>query len=283
MEAFRHFITQARSVVSAQVPLKICMGNVSVDMDSVVGSLILSYYYNLKFKEVYVPVVNCKRSFFPIKLDINMHLAQHKLPEMIFFGDDINQAGTIEKVQEVTLIDHNKLDVTQEALLNTRVRRIVDHHVDNNLYSEQLIEKQIELIGSAATLAIERILKEFPEVIDAELAHFLKAPILLDSYHFEPSLKDSKWTEKDLEIYKRLDQISEGAETSRVMFDRLFNAITDIDMNLSLGIENLLIKDFKTYFIINQGQSGVGVGTITVPLTLLLQKFTLPKMGEAIK
>jgi hypothetical protein len=77
MEAFRHFITQARSLVSSQsaAHLKICMGNVSVDMDSVVGSLILAYYYNLKFKEVYVPVVNCKRSFFPIKLDINMHLA----------------------------------------------------------------------------------------------------------------------------------------------------------------------------------------------------------------
>ena len=67
------------------------------------------------------------------------------------------------------------------------------------------------------------------------------------------------------------------------MFDRLFNAITDIEMNLSIGIENLLIKDFKTYFIINKGQTGVGLGTITVPLSLLIQKFTLPHIGEAIK
>lgn len=72
------------------------MGNVSVDMDSVVGSLILSYYYNLKYKEIYIPVVNCKRNFFPIKLDINMHLSHHKVPELIFFGDDINKAGVIE-------------------------------------------------------------------------------------------------------------------------------------------------------------------------------------------
>ena len=135
MEAFRHFITHARSSVKSQAALKICMGNVSVDMDSVVGSLILAYYYNLKLKEVYIPVINCKRSFFPIKLDINMQLTNHKVPEMIFFDDDINQAGTIEKVQEVALIDHNKLDITQDALLNTRVRRIVDHHIDNNLYS----------------------------------------------------------------------------------------------------------------------------------------------------
>ncbi len=98
MEAFRHFITQARSLVTSQAALKICMGNVSVDMDSVVGSLILAYYYNMKYKEIYIPVVNCKRSFFPIKLDINMHLAHHKVPELIFFGDDINQVGTIDKV-----------------------------------------------------------------------------------------------------------------------------------------------------------------------------------------
>ena len=70
---------------------------------------------------------------------------------------------------------------------------------------------------------------------------------------------------------------------SRVMFDRLFNAITDIEMNLSLGIENLLIKDFKTYFIVNKGQTGVGLGTITVPLGLLIQKFTLPNIGGAVK
>ncbi len=67
------------------------------------------------------------------------------------------------------------------------------------------------------------------------------------------------------------------------MFDRLFNAITDIEMNLSLGIENLLIKDFKTYFIVNKGQTGVGLGTVTVPLGLLLQKFTLPNIGIAVK
>jgi hypothetical protein len=98
MEGFRHFITQARSLVTTHSALKICMGNVSVDMDSVVGSLILAYYYNFKYKEIYIHVVNCKRSFFPINLDINMHLAHLKVPELIFFGDDINQVGNIDKV-----------------------------------------------------------------------------------------------------------------------------------------------------------------------------------------
>jgi hypothetical protein len=33
-----------------------------------------------------------------------------------------------------------------------------------------LLSKQIELVGSATTLVIERLLNEFPDSIDAELA-----------------------------------------------------------------------------------------------------------------
>lgn len=105
MEAFRTFLTTARTALPSAGHLKICIGNVSVDMDSVVGSLTLAYYYSLKSQEIITPVVNCKKGFFPMKLDINMHLAQHKVPELNFV-EDID----FEKVSEVTLIDHNKLD-----------------------------------------------------------------------------------------------------------------------------------------------------------------------------
>ena len=162
--------------------------------------------------------------------------------------------------------------------------RIIDHHIDCKLYEEQLVEKQIELIGSATTLVIERLMKEFPESIDAQLAHFLKAPIVLDSYNFDPSLKDSKWTEKDLEIYQRLESIegSGAIEDGKTQFERLFNAITDQDMNLKLGINNLLIKDFKTYFILEAGKRGVGVGTIHVPLKVMLETYGINQMKEAM-
>ena len=52
---------------------------------------------------------------------------------------------------------------------------------------------------------------------------------MLDSYNFDPSLKDSKWTEKDLEIYQKLAAIEgpEAIESGNTQFERLFNAITD--------------------------------------------------------
>jgi inorganic pyrophosphatase/exopolyphosphatase len=77
----------------------------------------------------------------------------------------------------------------------------VDHHIDTNAYDYQIEEKQIELIGSAATLVYERLLREYPGSVDRELAHFMKAPIMLDSYYFEPSLKESKWTDKDMAVF----------------------------------------------------------------------------------
>jgi inorganic pyrophosphatase/exopolyphosphatase len=125
---------------------------------------------------------------------------------------------------------------------------------------------------------IERLFKEFPSSIDAELAHFLKAPIVLDSYNFEPTLKESKWTDKDLAVYKRLDEISSGLEDGRIQFERLFNAITDVAMNLKLGFPSLLIKDFKTYYLLNQGQTGIGLGTIHVPLRVMVDTFGFGQM-----
>ena len=132
----------------------------------------------------------------------------------------------------------------------------MDHHVDNELYKEQLIEKQIELIGSATTLVIDRIIKEFPESIDIDFAYFLQAPLVLDSYYFEENLKGSKWTEKDQEVYGYLNALT---KTDKEYFNELFNAITNIELNLGLGINNLLIKDYKTYYLIENANSGIGV------------------------
>ena len=161
--------------------------------------------------------------------------------------------------------------------------RIVDHHVDTSPPYPRLQEKQVELIGSATTLVVEKLLAEYPTAIDADLAHFLQAPIVLDSYNFEPSLKETKWTERDLAVYKRLGELGgQAKETGQAQFERLFNAITDVELNLKLGFPSLLIKDFKTYFLIKEGALGVGVGTIHVPLQTMMDTFGLAEMQKAM-
>jgi hypothetical protein len=51
-------------------------------------------------------------------------------------------------------------------------------------------------------------------------------------------------------------------------------------MNLKLGFSNLIIKDFKTYFLLNQGQNGIGMGTIHVPLQVMIDNFGLENMKK---
>jgi len=55
------------------VPLRICLGNVSADMDSVVGSMALAYYYYLKHEQMFIPIINSKRWEFNLKLEQVLH------------------------------------------------------------------------------------------------------------------------------------------------------------------------------------------------------------------
>ena len=58
----------------------------------------------------------------------------------------------MQDVESVVLVDFNKLNPEFEQL-GEKVHFILDHHVDNNLYLESLVDKSIMLLGSAATLA----------------------------------------------------------------------------------------------------------------------------------
>ena len=73
MEKFSSYLTTLIKAVlkkDIQRPINICLGNVSADMDSVVGSMALSYYYHLRNKDdVFVPVVNSKKEAFFVKLE----------------------------------------------------------------------------------------------------------------------------------------------------------------------------------------------------------------------
>ena len=63
MEKFRLHLFNLIKMSKAQPSIiNICLGNVSADMDSVVGSMALSYYYFLKHNINYIPVINLRKS-----------------------------------------------------------------------------------------------------------------------------------------------------------------------------------------------------------------------------
>ena len=58
----------------------------------------------------------------------------------VIFLEDIEPIDKLE-VEEVVLIDHNELDKRLNEQFGKKVTRIVDHHVDKELYKDTLKEK----------------------------------------------------------------------------------------------------------------------------------------------
>ena len=51
----------------------------------------------------------------------------------------------------MALIDHNILDAGQSDM-GSKVKRVIDHHLDSGAYADQIVEKQCRLVGSACSL-----------------------------------------------------------------------------------------------------------------------------------
>ena len=77
MEKFRAYLVKSINLFRMKSPdtkVNIVLGNVSNDMDSVIGSMTLAYYYHLKAEKAYVPVINVLKQNFPLRLEIIEHL-----------------------------------------------------------------------------------------------------------------------------------------------------------------------------------------------------------------
>ena len=87
MSRFQKHVKKASDAAreSRSSNLRIVLGNTSCDLDSVVGSLILSYYYTEKLGKLYTPVINCPRGEFFCKLEITTHLTNCGIKWQDFF------------------------------------------------------------------------------------------------------------------------------------------------------------------------------------------------------
>ena len=115
--------------------------------------------------------------------------------------------------------------------------RIIDHHVDANAYTDQLIEKECRLIGSACSLVAlkyaedEELMKEdlAPSDEAPNLSYLLGAAVVLDSYNFIAELKDKKWTQEDITAHTFL---SKTADLGQAYWAKLNSAKFDVQQGL---------------------------------------------------
>lgn len=137
MKAFVSFLQESRHHLLDSSHVRLVLGNTSADCDSVVGSLALAFFLHASTNQMWTPVINCQRSEFKARVESWQHVVRDcKIQEeRLVFWDDLPET---KNIVEVCLFDHNQLDEEQAVALGSdtqsKVTRIVDHHVDNNFY-----------------------------------------------------------------------------------------------------------------------------------------------------
>ena len=62
MDIFISYLKEAKKTAKdGTEPLRVCLGNTSGDVDSIVGALGMAYYLTLKENQLWIPLVNCKK------------------------------------------------------------------------------------------------------------------------------------------------------------------------------------------------------------------------------
>jgi inorganic pyrophosphatase/exopolyphosphatase len=235
--------------------LNICLGNVSCDMDSTIGAYIVAYFETHKneyykdpgnYEDLYIPVVNCPRGELEARIDIAHHLKKFDidLSKLVYITDLDMDYYSDNNLLNLTIIDHNKLDINQSKW-GKSVSKIIDHHVDTKAYDgkDHLKSKNVVFCGSACSLAVDLYYQHnLQHLLCARICEFFLAAILLDTENLNPSLKGNKWSQIDEDVCVKI---------FRVMMDTTFtnlrNYKTDLAMNLELGLPLILKKDYKNY------------------------------------
>ena len=269
-------------------------GNTSADMDSVVGSILMSWFYGTKTGVKYTPVVYCTRHELTFRFEILEHLAlfgidEPFLRENVIALDDFagQEEQVFANVESVGLIDFNKL--TKELIcVSDKVHYIIDHHADHEKYLDSLKEKKIMICGSATTLIIQKMLTESElfnssnQKENSDLALFACAPLSLDSVSFQIDFKDCKWIDLDIQIFEQL--CFYYCKCPREYLDACKATKYNIKKNLELGCFNNLIKNYKTFDYIKNGQNvhGVGVSSIYIPIDEFIQTYGLDEVVKEL-
>eukprot|EP01127_Copromyxa_protea_P022721 TRINITY_DN8302_c0_g1_i2.p1 TRINITY_DN8302_c0_g1~~TRINITY_DN8302_c0_g1_i2.p1 ORF type:complete len:199 (+),score=33.49 TRINITY_DN8302_c0_g1_i2:1-597(+) len=146
----------------------VVMGNQACDLDSIVSAITLSYFMSLQEEEqvgssntIWYPLVPIPAREVKLRTEVTylfsaLNLDIHKLSCLESFPFEKFQ-GLQQDSLKFTLVDHNSLS-SQFSAFSSCVEEIVDHHEDFKANFPALKKKQIEVVGSTATLVAEKFL-----------------------------------------------------------------------------------------------------------------------------
>ncbi|XP_065742147.1 exopolyphosphatase PRUNE1 isoform X2 [Phocoena phocoena] len=237
------YLQGCRVALQESRPIHVVLGNEACDLDSMVSALALAFYLakTTEAEEVFVPVLNIKRSELPLRGDNVFFLQKTHIPEsLLIFRDEID-LHTLQQAGQLTLIlvDHHVLPKS-DAALEEAVAEVLDHRPIDQKHCPRC-HVSVELVGSCATLVAERILQGAPEILDRQTAALLHGAIILDCVNMDPKI--GKATLKDNQYVENLEALFPNLPKRNDIFDSLQKAKFDVS---GLTTEQMLRKDQKT-------------------------------------
>ncbi|XP_024426318.1 exopolyphosphatase PRUNE1 isoform X1 [Desmodus rotundus] len=260
------YLQGCRAALQESQPLHVVLGNEACDLDSMVSALALAFYLakTTEAEDVFVPVLNIKRSELPLRGDNIFLLHKFHIPEsLLIFRDEIDlhalhQAGQLTLI----LVDHHVLP-RSDADLEEAVAEVLDHRPIEQKRCPPC-HVSVELVGSCTTLVTERILQGAPEILDRQTAALLHGTIVLDCVNMD--LQIGKATLKDKNYVEKLEALFPDLPERSDIFDSLQKAKFDVS---GLTTEQMLRKDQKTIF--RQGIK-MAISAIYMDLEAFLQR-----------
>ena len=251
------------------------LGNVSVDMDSVVSSLVLSYAMQTLRTDsdpIYLPLINCSEAELDFRFDIVHLLKKHGInSSSLLYSDKFEE---ITKEDQIILVDHNMID---DLRFTDHVIAIYDHHkwMDGprpNLKTVMLKQP----IASALTLIINNVLVP-NDLLDHFDADFLAPTLLSDSHGFSKDLHNFKWIDEDLKLVKKLSKL--GNFDYKDLEKEYKNEKKNVERNIAIGVEGLVKKDRKYYSYIKHK---VTYSTIPLDYDVFVKNFKLLELPSVL-
>ncbi|XP_021051701.1 exopolyphosphatase PRUNE1 isoform X1 [Mus pahari] len=263
------YLQDCRAALQESRPLHVVLGNEACDLDSMVSALALAFYLTKtsEAEDIFIPVLNIKRSELPLRGDNVFFLQEVKIPEpALIFRDEIDllalhQAGQLTLI----LVDHHILPKS-DAALEEAVAEVLDHRPIEQKYCPPC-HVSVELVGSCATLVTERILQGAPETLDRQTAALLHGTIILDCVNMDTNI--GKATPKDSKYVEELEALFPDLPKRKDIFDSLQKAKFDVS---GLSTEQMLRKDQKTIY--RQGTK-VAISAVYMDLEAFLQRSDL--------
>ncbi|KAJ2357754.1 Exopolyphosphatase [Coemansia sp. RSA 2618] len=285
------------------------LGNESADLDSMVSSLALAFALWTPQQAVPpIPVINTNRTDMALRpecallLETTLQQAGGRGVADLTFIDDFDLLRVVQQGGggglDVWLADHNAPS-SRQHVLEPFVRGIVDHHADEGRCMGATT-RQIEPVGSCATLVAARLRELSDRVASPELAKLLIAPILVDTSDLSPAARRA--TDKDVAMVSwlvpQVEWVHPAAITGSADNDddepvsldvsstrELYKTLDRLKGNVShLPARDLLRKDYKQWTV-SSGDAhpwAVGISSVSYRLRKWVKRDTRAGIERAL-